>query len=75
MIGSLSSRGISRGSGRKLAEFPQFSGGLNGGFARSKDGFICWTAGDNGNPCRGSGVSGMGVDIVDGELGSGVRSG
>jgi hypothetical protein len=74
VIGSLSSRGSSGGR-VKLAEFAKVLCCSGVGFLWSnKDGFICWTEG-NGNSWKGSGVLGVGVEVLDGELGSGVRYG
>ena len=74
MIRSLSSSGMSGGSLVKLMESPKVLCCSAVGLLSNKDGFIGWSDG-NGNPWSRSGVPGMGVDVVDRQLGSGVRRG
>ena len=75
VTGSLSSRGTIGGRWTILFKFSAILAALSGFRSRNEDGFICWSSIDNGNLWRGSGVHGVGGEIVDGQLGTGVGSG
>jgi hypothetical protein len=74
-MGSLSSSGMSGGRVMVLAELANVLGGFDCCLANSNEDWSVGRSDGSGRFWRGRGVCGVGVDVVDRELSSGVSRG